>query len=319
MFKTFKIEIYIQNKKSFFYKKQEKIYSFKMGIELENGNVKISFEIAVTLLVLTIIGFLICIPVLVLIILQNQNLKQQENMVMEIIPNYDHAKFAIYLCCYDDHTENLAKSYADKYSYFRIHRLKQSVYLENELYFWLAEHPEELQGLDWVGSLASTFENKISFWAFDKILHIAENKNIDLVYFKGERRGVSIKEASLWHHPDIIGIFEKTFQSRELNYDINKILNDKTLPIFYCNYWAMKTKHLSTFLKDILKIKRLWKESFTITKLLFKDSKYGRIPNMKLAEYMGTPWYTYHCFVLERFPSLFCGQYNLKTWNPYNA
>lgn len=273
-------------------------------------------SLGLALLILSVIGLVIAITVVVLLFTRFEYETKTVSNFMNMIPEFNHKKFAIYLCCYDDYTENLAKSYSEKHSYFRVHRLKQSVYMENELYFWLSENPDEIKGLEWVGSLASTFETKIKFWSFDKLLSLTDNKDIDLIYFKAERKGINLKDVSSWYHPEIIEIFQKTFSAPEINYEIDSLLSKTDLPIFYCNYWLMRTTHLNQFLIDINKIKKVWRDNFSLTKLLYKNAHYQKEPSTNLAKNFGVSWYTYHCFVLERFPSLFCGQYNLKTWIP---
>jgi hypothetical protein len=271
----------------------------------------------ISVIVLSLVALVLLIGVFIWIGIIAENNRHGSTLAVAqlfgLISPLHHSKFKIFLCSYNEKTMKLASQYKAQYPYFEPHMLKQSVYLENELILWANYNPEVTQGLSYVGSLACTFEKKIPFYSFDRI--ITMSGAADCIYFVPEySRGESFIDITNRHHPNSKIIFEKSCDI--LGWD-KKMLSDPSVRGFYCNYWILKKKWWDLYVQEMCKLVAAWKNSRSMIKLLWKDANYnGKLDENQMISKFTTNFFTYHCFVLERIICLFCAHHKLSLYCP---
>jgi hypothetical protein len=217
------------------------------------------------------------------------------------------SEIRIFLLNYNERTKNLSEKYEKQFPFFKPHALKQTEYLENEVIYYLYDHPEEYKQFKYIGFLASTFESKIPFYQFDKTLSFLREP--DLIYFRTPggivNVGISLfleQNASANPHPALLPIFEKTL--RFLN--IPKSYLYKPIPLFFSNYFIMKRELFEEYLEMMVKLKHEWDYNPSFRVLLWKDARYAesKLTPEQIQKKFGVPYYSHHCFVLERLVAI---------------
>jgi hypothetical protein len=220
-------------------------------------------------------------------------------------------KLIIFLCCYDDITYELAQKYETKYSFFKPHLLKQTKYFESELLFYLYENQDLINDYEYVGMMAATFEKKIAFFDFLKLVENAKEGD-DIFGFFTKFEG--LQKISLFHK-NFYQIVEKTLIHLKIDEKINDLefMKNPIYNIFF-NYWIMKNDLLKKYLDITYKIRNIWINDLSIDNLLNEDATYkiGKIPSDVLLKKFGFPYYTHHPFIYERFIGIFA---LLNKWN----
>ena len=248
---------------------------------------------------------------------------QNQNQWMEIDKLEYKPSLKIFLLAYNDKTLNKSFEMKSKYPYFEPHILKQSVYLENELLFWIMK-PENLHQIDhveWIGTLASSFQNKIPFYDFQKLTAKYNNKDIiflgdHLGFTKFALRATSHyldlrTESLVTGHPHLFEILSLTVQM--LGWP-NSLLHEP-IQLFYFNYWILKRKWFLQWLQVLEKVRNYWESDKIINDLLWQDANYDekKLSNERKKEIFGVPYFTHHCFVLERLICVWANYMRIKT------
>lgn len=220
--------------------------------------------------------------------------------------------FVIFLCCYNDATVELATKYATKYGYFRVHMLEQNHWQENNLWFYLRDHPKEIEGKKFVGSLAASFHRKIPFFDFEQIVN--RNKDAEFMFMMGGP--TIIYEANKWwKHPHLISILYCFMKKTGI--DVKWLT--KVISMVFCNYVILAPHVLNEWTKLLCKIKRISEDTRNVNlrRFLWSDSLYqwGLVSKAELVEKYGVPWYPHHCFVIERLIGLWAASRGWKIRN----
>lgn len=217
-----------------------------------------------------------------------------------------HPNIRIFLCCYNQESLDIATKYAEKYSFFKVHFLKQSVYLENELLFYLRDNPQEWEGFEWVGMLASTFQRKIPLLNFSAICE--KYSDMDFIPFRTD--GEDLEKLCKKCHTNLKEILKLTLSKFQMD---TSVLNKIVTTVFF-NYWVMKKPMLSTYLKFISDVRNYWDNDIAIRGLLYENARYsvGTLTKEQTKAKFGVPYYPHHTFVLERLVGIFASNYGYK-------
>src|SRR5207237_34571 len=97
---------------------------------------------------------------------------------------------------------------------------------------------------------------------------------------------------------------------------INTPVDYNNVPVFFCNYWMIRTNWMIKYVNFAVKYMEKLDDvnDLYLQKLLYANANYeGRLPAERLIQISGFPYYTHHCFVMERLPSIFAWLNSLHT------
>jgi hypothetical protein len=78
------------------------------------------------------------------------------------------------------------------------------------------------------------------------------------------------------------------------------------IPFFPCNYWMTSPGLMTRYMAFLREARTAIETDPVLVEMLMEDAKYeGTLPWDRLVELMDRPYYTYHCFVMERLCCVF--------------
>ncbi|AYV84476.1 MAG: hypothetical protein Hyperionvirus26_31 [Hyperionvirus sp.] len=201
-----------------------------------------------------------------------------------------------YIICHDDNSYNRIAKY-QSYSYVKIIRIETTKYLESNIFFYLDANRTEWTHKKYIGFLTYSFEQKTKpLDVIYKDVSQAATNTDKLFTFRAGR--------NLAHdlHGSIRQIFDYTLPKMEI-----KSINYSNVPAFYSNYWMTSPTLMSKYVNFALKYISILenKQDTHLQNLLNKNANYLKKPTPQIIKAMGFPYYTNHCFVLERLPAIF--------------
>ena len=104
-----------------------------------------------------------------------------------------------------------------------------------------------------------------------------------------------------------------------MNLDISNVKYN-LIPIFWNNYWMCKSNILNNYIDFFINFVNIIDKNIELTNLINLNAYYGgNLNSEQLLKITGFPYYTYHCFILERLPCFYFNYYNhkLKILNHY--
>ena len=172
-------------------------------------------------------------------------------------------------------------------------------YMENTFYItWLPENKDLWESKDYVGVVS---------WKFDQKIRVPDLSSYgggeDFVGFYLQRANM-IQHSQTWH-PRFISSFPILLQ--KMGYPLHLIMSPNVPYIVY-NYWMCKPHWMDryiTFLKKVMDLMENWED---VQEALYADAKFEIPPHLKVEDLMrifNRPYYTHHCFVLERMAGFY--------------
>ena len=213
----------------------------------------------------------------------------------------------IFILYYDDATSKLAHSYASHYKFFEPFHLKPSLYLESQVFFYFAQNPKVFQEYEFVGFIASTFEQKVKFFDFEDMVK-KEGGGVDC--FGLGLGWAHLPLDSMKFHKNLNEIIYQTFKAFGLTTNFLSF----PIPCFYYNYVIMRSDKMHLYCNFAQQIYHLWEDGTKKLKtLLMEDATYcgGRQNKQSLIKNFGVPYYPHHTFCMERIIGAFA---YVKKW-----
>jgi hypothetical protein len=167
-------------------------------------------------------------------------------------------------------------------------------YMEHHFYItWLAENKHIWQHKDYVGVVS---------WKFDQKIHVP-----NLSIYEGDEDfvGFYLQQGNLIEHtskchPRFTTLWPDILQ--RMGYKLDDIMSPKT-PYFVYNYWMCKPAWMIRYIKYLNKIIQVMETCPEIQDALYSDATYmipRHLTHDRLVEIFQRPYYTHHCFILER-------------------
>ena len=214
----------------------------------------------------------------------------------------------IYLIYHDENSYKMIEKYKN-YKYVKLFYNESTKYFESNIFKYLNENKQEWMDKDYVGMLTYSFEAKINASLdiiYKKLIHKLAAKNYDLVTLL---RYLSRLSGSL--HGKIREIFDYTLPM----FGFSSPIDYSAIRIFFCNYWLTKPVWMVMYLEFVLKYIDVLENTNDkyLQEMLYSNANYreGQLSKPKLQQIMGVPYYTNHCFVLERLPGVFFWKHSI--------
>lgn len=232
--------------------------------------------------------------------------KIKSEQIIKDVPN-----ILIYLVYHDHASYKVIEKYA-KYNYVKLFYNATTKYFESNIFNYLAENKNEWIEKDYVGILTYSFRTYIGKDLNEIYLKIIEkikrNKDLKLISLYG----IYIpKQYFIDGHKKLRNIFDHTLPS--FNFKIP--INYNNITPFYRNYWLTTPELISQYINFALKFmeKLEDKSDIFLQEMINSDAQYnGKLPKRMLERICGFPYYTHHCFVMERLPCIFFWKNNIK-------
>lgn len=211
-------------------------------------------------------------------------------------------KIIIYVLCYNEHTYQHALKIFTQ-DYFKIIIIPTTLYLENIMYNnWLLEHIDEWENCEYVGTISWKAFEKINRSIFDNLLDCLMKNKPDIISFYGSSNNNTILDTDKYH-PHFSSILKILMYN--LNID-SSIYFDPNMIIFYSNYWITTPKWMKKYIDFFKKAQYILDTNEDIQEKLWSDSLYnGKLSKDECLNIFKKPYYTYHCFLCERLPSIY--------------
>jgi len=239
----------------------------------------------------------------------------------------------IYCLCYDDATESyIHLNYTPYIGKWLIPlRINESNhYLESNLFVdWIPNHYEEWKDCDYVGTLSWKFNTKIGIpplHLLSSLINSIKQRIVDLN--SNNKKDEEDKEENKLDSnflPDMVS-FHATSQNLVLQgarchphfkslwieilkhhgFSITDILSHD-IKAFYYNYWMCKPQWMVKYTEFIMSIAHTMETLPDIQERLWSSANYGRgrLSIRRVMQVMNRPYFTHHCFILERLPCFF--------------
>ncbi len=209
----------------------------------------------------------------------------------------------IYIVYHDDDSYDKIKQYENNPS-LKLIKIKQTKYFESVIFDHLEENKQEWENKKYVGVLTYSFERKKNKNILDIINKIKEREyNLNnLFHFE------NLDIYKNYRHVNMQDILTVTLQKMNINFDFT----NKNI-IFYCNYFVTTPELMKEYIIFLKKIKEIY-ETEPLNTILFDNAQYieGALKPEKLIIMTGKPYYTYHCFVVERLAPIFFAYKNVN-------
>lgn len=224
----------------------------------------------------------------------------------------------VYLIYHDNASYKIVARYK-KYNYIRLFYNESTKYFESNIFKYLSGNKNEWINKDYVGILTYSFEKKIFMNLdniYNKIIEILNN-NPDCKLITFYHGILQNRINSIYFHGKIKEIFDHTLSEFgiEVPVDYSKITP------FYRNYWLTTSELMAKYIDFALEyMKRLDDESDLFLQVMVNsNAKYnGVLSKEKLLKITGFPYYTNHCFVMERLPCIFFWKDNIEPYKLQN-
>lgn len=218
----------------------------------------------------------------------------------------------IYMLCHDDASEQHAQSYAQRHDWIRVLRLPNTKWMESAA-FRILKDPKyqddwDSDTIEYVGLLKYNFEEKSPFYDFPTVCRTTAAE-WDVWTFVNGHEDTPLAPASLPMIP-YAAICHTLFPVIwyflfHAHVPLERLFSPD-IPAFYSNSWIAKKTLFRSFLafaNDA--IHRMDTEEPLKTLLHYNANYLQRLPTTRLIELMEAPYYTYHCFLMERVPCLY--------------
>jgi hypothetical protein len=224
-----------------------------------------------------------------------------------------YEKVLIYIIYHDDKSYKQIEKYKD-YKWIKLYYNESTKYFESNIFNYLRENKDEWINKEYVGMITYSFERKTN----QKIDDIIEKLYIQLIIKKNNHQLITfIQDISMYgnFHGKIKDIFDYVLVQSKFGFDLPIEYN---IPTFYCNYWItlpiLMDKYLDFQLKFLEKLED--KSDEHLQSMLNSDVEYeaGTLSVEKLIQISGYPYYTNHCFVMERLPCIFFWKHNIISY-----
>lgn len=217
-------------------------------------------------------------------------------------------KVLIYVLCYDSESEKLAKERFGGITWMKILFIPTTFYLESILYGELLSDLEnEWISADYVGSISySCIDKGISVYTIKKAFTEAAKLDQfpDVISFYGEQTNDMLRISNILH-PNFDNVWNQLVNKLQ-TVGYKKVIDNKNLKGFYCNYWVAKPEWMQRYISFFRKARILMDYNQSIRNELWKDSKYPlKLSKYELMRIYGKPYYPYIPFVCERLPCYF--------------
>lgn len=162
---------------------------------------------------------------------------------------------------------------------------------------------EEWLGKDYVGTITWRAKQKMYLPDFEAEIVRAKAQNADVIVFM---------KPSCPQQQDLLGWAQKCYPHfaylwcilcKQLGYKSAEYKN-KTIPVFYDNYWMTTPTLMDKYIAHILKAKEIL-ETFDTDDGEFKKRLNSDTGHLYKTPHVGLPTATYHSFLLERLSCLF--------------
>ena len=167
-------------------------------------------------------------------------------------------------------------------------------YMENHFYTtWLADNKHLWEHKDYVGVVS---------WKFNQKIQVP-----DLSFYQGKEDFVGfhlhgdnlITHTTRWI-PRFLDVYPKILQ--RMGYQLEDILSPK-VPYFVYNYFMCKPDWMTRYIQFLTTIMDIMENWSDVQEVLYEQAIFEIPPHLnekRLMEIFQRPYYTYHCFILER-------------------
>lgn len=211
----------------------------------------------------------------------------------------------LYIVYHDEESKKKAEKY-EKEPWAKLLYVESTKYLESRAYKILKDREYEWASKSYVGVIKYSFEDKTSYYDFDKI---CQENGADVLTFVGseshspDTQGVSMIRTARRCHQYFPSIWAHIFCTR-LGLNETDVFSEE-IPAFYSNFWIAKTPLFKEYLRIYDIVYNLMEQDEVIRPLLYQNAAYfEHIDKEKLTQIMGVPYYPYHPFIMERMPCL---------------
>lgn len=217
----------------------------------------------------------------------------------------------VYVLYYNEESKKKAIERFGKYKWARPFFNKSDKYLENNFYQRVMLFKDEWINKKFVGCISYKHPEKCPAQNIEKVFETYEDSDIDVVGLHSVSSRFTFAHMNHFHP----GSFEMISQIlKKINGpDINLVINKRP---FYCNYWLCRPHILLKYIYYIDELVEKIEMDKNVSDILYSNSKYNATNAVKdvsrLYEIFGKPYYTWHCFFMERILPLFCYTNNLK-------
>lgn len=197
---------------------------------------------------------------------------------------------------------------------FKPFELPQDKYFESSI-FRVGPSARELFGegddAGWVGHLTYSYGAKIGDYDFVKLINQVDAGGWDVVGLRPAPTHNLYDFADTWH-PGFMRIWERLVEL--LGYGDYRQYGVPAA--FYCNYWLMRRELYDKYRGVATRAMELLDSDEMLREWAYGDSSYRgtleRLPDSKLVEMCGRPYYTFHPFVMERLVCFFAHAEKLR-------
>jgi hypothetical protein len=201
----------------------------------------------------------------------------------------------IYIAYHDDNSYEKIKQY-DNHPAFKLIKINQTKYFESDIFNYLNDNQKEWKDKKYVGIVTYSFERKRNMTLLEVLERINNTPyNNNIFYFN------KLEKYKSFRHGNMDLIIDMTLTNLGMYSDYkNKEL------IFYSNYFVTTPYLMLAYISFLNECKRIF-EFEPFSSLLYEDAKYyeGVLHKDKLLQMTGKPYYTHHCFVVERLPCIY--------------
>jgi hypothetical protein len=206
-------------------------------------------------------------------------------------------KVVVYVLCYDDESESVArKAFTDR-AWAKPLRLRGDTrYMEGEAFLThLHARREEWADADFVGTVSYKAPQKIAVPDLDRVCSECMASDVIALVPSIE----SMVHQALTCHPRFLDVWVPLL--RALGHDPCKAVSS-AIPFFACNYWLAKPEWMTAFLDFYRKAVEVLDTLPEVQDAVWSDAGYDTaIPKERLRSmFDGREFITYHPFVCER-------------------
>lgn len=194
--------------------------------------------------------------------------------------------------------------------------IRTTRYLESTAFLETLFQPEiysQWVDADYVGTLSWKWDKKINATKTIRSIQYLLSSSRSLpssylldVYYFHQLKDCNLYEQGGRHHKNFKAIWDTLLGDR-MGYPKNEI-RSSSFPFFPFNYWICRPSWMIRYHDFLLKIKKVTETDSVLNNLLLEDANYGGHTvrdRERLNNIMGRPYYTHHCFVMERLPCFF--------------
>lgn len=235
---------------------------------------------------------------------------KEQHTVQNVIIEKKEPNILIYIVYHDTASYKFIEKYKNK-KYVKLFHNESTIYFESNIFRYLDKNRKEWIDKDYVGILTYSFECKTGRnldTVYNKVKLLINNHHGDdlLILYGG-----NIQLSYTFH-----GSIEQVFNYTLPLFGIPTPINYSTITAFFCNYWITKSKLMDEYVKFAVEYMNKLDDShdaYLQSLLNANNTNYkGKLSSEKLLQITGLPYYTSHCFVMERLPCVFFWNKKIK-------